>query len=269
MDFALQRSGLDKFLSLVLPDGMDLAALLLDLGFDQEQVDFLLAGHLEPVVSQFIDAVQKRLPGSSGKDPSFYLISRRFSLDGEVADPLETIAARLDISPEYARRLSEDALESCRTKTALEHFRKALRFIVIAQLASIAGRPPRERVADKLERLSNLRGATIVARLDYDSKKAEILKKVQDELDALDAEYNPLFETADGNIHDLEVEIKNDVLLFGESIQAGSVHAVFVQGRVSWDNDGMNRYAEAHPEVLPFRRQGQPSVTLRTVEEKK
>ena len=47
-------------------------------------------------------------------------------------------------------------------------------------------RPAREHVAAKLERLSNLRGAADVARLNYEAKRAEILKQVQAELDALD-----------------------------------------------------------------------------------
>ena len=47
-------------------------------------------------------------------------------------------------------------------------------------------RPAREHVSAKLERLSNLRGAAEVARLDYETKRTEILKQIQSELDALD-----------------------------------------------------------------------------------
>lgn len=38
--------------------------------------------------------------------------------------------------------------------------------------------------------------------------------------------------------------------------------ACYTQGRVSWDNDGMAKYAASHPDVLQFRKQGQPSVSL-------
>jgi hypothetical protein len=63
----------------------------------------------------------------------------------------------------------------------------------------------------------------------------------------------------------LENEIKTDVLLYGESVAGGMYRACYTQGRVSWDNEGMIRYAAAHPDVLQFRKQGQPSVSLRVV----
>ena len=104
-----------------------------------------------------------------------------------------------------------------------------------------------------------------MARLDYESKRAEILKQIQAELDALDFEYMPILEAAEENIATLENEIKTDVLLYGESISGGSYRASYTQGRVSWDNDGMTKYAASHPDVLQFRKQGQPIVSLHVV----
>jgi hypothetical protein len=120
-------------------------------------------------------------------------------------------------------------------------------------------------VAAKLERLSNLRGAADVARLNYEAKRAEILKQIQAELDALNSEYRPVLESVEENIATLENEIKTDVLMYGESISGGSYRASYTQGRVSWDNDGMAKYAASHPDVLQFRKQGQPIVSLRVV----
>ena len=126
-------------------------------------------------------------------------------------------------------------------------------------------RPTKEHLASKLERLSSLRNAADLARLDYESKRAEILKQVQAELDALDLEYRPVLEATQENITALENEIKTDVLLYGESVSGGSFRASYTQGRVSWDNEGMAKYAEAHPDVLQFRKQSQPVVSLRIV----
>jgi len=91
-----------------------------------------------------------------------------------------------------------------------------------------------------------------VTRLDYDAKRAEILKQVQAELDALDAEYVPLLESVDENIALLETKIKTDVLLHGESVQGGTFRAVYTKGRTSWDSNGIEKYAELHPDVLLF-----------------
>ena len=268
MDLTLQLAGLNRFLSAVFGGETNLDGLLVDLGFEQAQIDLLHDQSLEPVISQFVEVVHKHLTGESGKDTYFLLLSRRYGLDGEPAESLETIARGMNFSPEFARLVSEEALQKCQYKTARENFKKSLRFIAISQLGKVAGRPPREQVTDKLERLSNLRSAADLARMDYEAKRAAILKQIQAELDALDVEYDPLFETADENIALLETEIKNDVLRYGDSLQGGIYRAVYVQGRISWDNDRMNRYAESHPELLQFRKQGQPSVTLRVVQEK-
>ena len=120
----------------------------------------------------------------------------------------------------------------------------------------------------KLDRLTNLRAAVDVARMDHETKRAEVLKKVQAELDAIEVEFQPVLDAAEANASALEAEIKNDVLLRGESLHGGVYHAIYMKGRVSWDSDGINDYARSHPEVLKFRKEGQPSVSLRAAADK-
>jgi hypothetical protein len=126
-------------------------------------------------------------------------------------------------------------------------------------------RPSRDHVAEKLERLSSLRNAIEFTRLDYETKRTNLLRQIQSELDALDAEYQPALEAAGDNIAALENEIKTDVLLHGESVSGGMYRATYTHGRVSWDNEGMANYATLHPDVLQFRKQSQPIVLLRVV----
>ncbi len=45
-----------------------------------------------------------------------------------------------------------------------------------------------QRITAKLDELAEIKAATEVTRLDYEAKRAEILKAVQAELDALDVE---------------------------------------------------------------------------------
>ncbi len=101
--------------------------------------------------------------------------------------------------------------------------------------------------------------------MDYDNKRKEILKAVQAELDALEEEYQPLLDAAQENVSTLEGEIKNDVLLGGETVTTDVYQAVYMHGRISWDNDGINNYARTHPEVLKYRKEGRPIVAIRTV----
>lgn len=265
MDFEIRLSGLNELLSVVYGEPKRLSDLLGELGFEQAQIEQLKDQHLESVVEQFLELIHKRLTSDSGRDTYYQILSRRYGLDGEPHEQISSIAAKHRLSPEYARQLFDEILQRCQSKTWQKELKTSLKHIVVAELGQMSERPTKEHVASKLERLSSLRGAADLARLDYESKRAEILKQVQAELDALDLEYKPILETTEENIAALENEIKTEVLLYGESVAGGSYRATFTRGRVSWDNEGITKYAESHPDVLQFRKQGQPIVTLRVV----
>lgn len=265
MDFKIRLTGLNELLSVVYGEPKRLSDLLGELGFEQAQIEQLKDQHLESVVEQFLEVIHKRLTSDSGRDTYYQILSRRYGLDGEPHEQISSIAAKHRLSPEYARQLFDEILQRCQSKTWQKELKTSLKHIVVAELGQMAERPTKEHVASKLERLSSLRGAADLARLDYESKRAEILKQVQAELDALDLEYKPILETTEENIAALENEIKTEVLLYGESVAGGSYRATFTRGRVSWDNEGITKYAESHPDVLQFRKQGQPIVTLRVV----
>ena len=268
MDFKIQLTGMNELLTIIYGNEPELGTLLRELGFEQGQIAQLLDRHLEIVVDQFLVMIHKRLTSESGKDTYYQILSRHYGLDGELPDSLEAISQKRNDSPEYLRRLFQEILQRCQSKTAQAEFKKGLQHIAIAQLEKMAERPTRAHVTEKLERLSNLRAAADVTRLDYDAKRAGILQQVQVELDALEAEYEPLLESVDQNIALLETEIKTEVLLRGESVQGGTFRAVYTKGRTSWDNKGIEKYAELHPDVLLYRKEGSPSVSLRIVNEK-
>jgi hypothetical protein len=265
MDFKTQLTGLNELLAVIYGDEMQLNILFRELGFEQSQIEQLADHHLQSVVPQFLEVIHKRLTSDSGKDTYYQILSRRYGLDGEPRAQLSAIAEIHGFSPEYLRPLFEEIIQRCQSKKWQLELKTSLKHITVAQLGKMNERPRREHVTEKLERLSNLRGAAEVARLNYEAKHAEILKQIQAELDALDSEYKPVLEAAEENIAALENEIKTDVLLYGESISGGMYRASYTQGRVSWDNDGMAKYAASHPDVLQFRKQGQPIVSLRVV----
>jgi hypothetical protein len=265
MDFKIQLTGLNELLSVIYGDEMHLSTLLSELGFEQSQIEVLRDQHLQAVVIQFLEVIHKRLTSDSGKDTYYQIISRRYGLDGQPKEQLSAIAEKHGFSPEYLRQLFEEILQRCQSKTWQKELKTSLKHIMVDQLGKMNARPTREHVSAKLERLTDLRGAADVARLDYESKRAEILKKIQGELDALDLEYKPVLEAAEENVAALENEIKTDVLLYSETVSGGSYRASYSQGRVSWDNEGMTKYAASHPDVLQFRKQGNPIVSLRVV----
>lgn len=265
MDFTIRLTGLSQLLGVIYGDETHLDSLLGDLGFEPVQIEQLQDKHLQSVVSQFLEVIHKRLSNDAGKDTYYQILCRRYGLDGEPHEQLSTIAGKHGMSTEYIRPLFEEILQRCRSKTWQKELKTSLKHIVVAELGEMNERPAREHVSAKLERLSNLKGAADLARLDYEARRTSIMKQVQAELDALELEYRPILEATEENIAALENEIKTDVLLYGESVSGGVYRASYTQGRISWDNEGMTKYATAHPDVLQFRKQGQPIVTLRVV----
>jgi hypothetical protein len=118
-------------------------------------------------------------------------------------------------------------------------------------------------IVTKLDELAELQAAQDVTRLDYDAKRKSILAQVQDQLDALDAEYQSLLGVAGERIGNLESEVRALVLANGASVKGTKLHAVYTKGRVTWDTKGLDGYAAAHPELATFRKEGTPSVTIR------
>lgn len=268
MDFKIQLSGLNDFLGAVYGGKTQLSSLLSDLGFERTQID-LLSGHFEQVVPEFVAVIKDRLANGSVKAGHVFQVAcRRYGLDGESPETLESIAKKHNISVKYARQLEEEAFEKCRFKPTLNDFRKSLQHIAVAELSKIAPAPTQSYISEKLFRLTNLQADTDLTCMDYEEKRTAILKRVRAELDALDAEYKPQLKEAEENIASLTSEIKNDVLLRGDSVEGGAYRAVYIQGRSSWDNLGLTKYAAAHPSVLDFRKPGQASVALRTLDGK-
>jgi len=62
--------------------------------------------------------------------------------------------------------------------------------------------------------------------------------------------------------------IKDLVLQTGESVAGESYQAVFSEGRTSWDNKALDGYCIDHPELKQFQKTGNPSVSIRRVNNK-
>ena len=263
MDYGSQLAGLNKFLATVFDGQTNLEALLDALGFDAAQRRSLNQRHLPAIAAGLIDVIHRRLTWEE-QDLWFRIVARVLGLDGDPPTSLLETAKALHIDAGYASYAEGEALRKCRTHAAQEEFKRELRRLSLQALAGSGEKPDRENVLQKLERLAQLHAAADLARMDYEARRADVMRKVQDELEALEAEFKPALEAAEANTAALESEIRNDVLLRGESLRGSMYQAIYMSGRVSWDAAGMNDYARDHPEVLKFRKEGQPSVALRT-----
>lgn len=85
-------------------------------------------------------------------------------------------------------------------------------------------------------------------------------------LDAIAARFQPQLDAIQTALTLAEKAVKAAVLAHGQTVTGARVQAVFVAGRVSWNDDKLQGYAVDHSDILAFRTLGKPSVTLRKVE---
>src|SRR5258706_16093533 len=110
MDFKIQLTGLNELLSIIYGDKMQLTSLLHELGFEASQVEVLQGQHLESIVAEFLEGIQKRLTSYTGKDTYYQILIRRYGLVGESPCQLFVIDARNINIPEYFRDLFDEVI---------------------------------------------------------------------------------------------------------------------------------------------------------------
>ena len=98
---------------------------------------------------------------------------------------------------------------------------------------------------------------------EHEYRRELVLEQVRAQLEAVDAEFCDRLREADEEVGRLEREVRETVRELGTSVKHDEIHAIYMRGRVTWDNRGLSRYAETHPELLDFRRIGNPSVSIR------
>jgi hypothetical protein len=124
-------------------------------------------------------------------------------------------------------------------------------------------------IAQKLDQLSNLYSQRDALQEEKRILIEQLLSpELKAHLDDIEAEFSQKSEAATTNIDSLEAEIKSETLTYGDTVKASGFIAIWNQGRVSWDNKGLSSYTESHPEILVFRKEGDPSVTIRRIQAK-
>ncbi len=124
-------------------------------------------------------------------------------------------------------------------------------------------------IAEKLKRLSTLHAErNALADQKQSLIDGVLTPEIKKRLEEIDAEFAGKDKAAEANIGALEEEIKHDTLAHGETVKAAGLQAVWTKGRVSWDSKGLSTYSQSHPEVLQFRKEGEPSVSIRRPQSK-
>jgi hypothetical protein len=115
----------------------------------------------------------------------------------------------------------------------------------------------------KIEEFEAVQAAGEQTRAEYESRRMAILMPIIDDLDALEAEYQPIFDGVADRMANLERDIKHQTSIVGRSFRGHRIAVVYSRGRVSWDTKALDSYARIHPEVLGFRKEGAPIISFR------
>lgn len=117
---------------------------------------------------------------------------------------------------------------------------------------------------EKLDKIAELQEA----QKWQEAEKQKMIDAVipQDIKDKI-AEINAEFEQKDltPEITRLTNEVKDEVLEAGHTVKGVLLMAVYNKGRISWDTKALDGYLVDHPELERFRKDGSPSVSIRSV----
>jgi hypothetical protein len=121
-------------------------------------------------------------------------------------------------------------------------------------------------ITQKLDRLSRLYGQ----KQKYSSEKQGIIDgllppEIKAKIDEVEAEFQQQEEIISQSIDSLENEIKADTAKFGATVKSSGLMAVWSKGRITWDTKGLTSFAGSHPEVLEYRREGKPIISVRRI----
>jgi hypothetical protein len=127
--------------------------------------------------------------------------------------------------------------------------------------ASIASVIPR-----MLDQLADLQAQRDALQVEKQRLIDSILTpEIRAKLAEIDLEFDEKTETVNQNITELEEAVKNVVKNSGSSYKGQYLQAVWSRPRITWDTPSLEHYAEVHPEILRFRKQGEPSVSIRAL----
>lgn len=121
-------------------------------------------------------------------------------------------------------------------------------------------------IVKALDELAEFQAQVDVLALDKRALlEAAMPAEVKQRMAEIEDEFSDKSAAAQENIARLEAEIKEAVKTEGKSVKATLLHAVFAKGRVTWETKGLDGLLVAVPQLAQFRKEGEPSVSIRKV----
>lgn len=117
-----------------------------------------------------------------------------------------------------------------------------------------------------LEQLEGAYSQRDLLMIDYNQARDNAIPdEVQAALADIDAEFLPKKDAIEEKIAELEEQVKAAVIEGGQTVKAGALMAMYMRGRVSWDNKKLEGMMALIPGLAKARNEGKPTVQIRTV----
>ena len=121
-------------------------------------------------------------------------------------------------------------------------------------------------ISEKLDQLANYQAQRDVFELEKQALIDQLIPpEIRARIEEIDAEFAGKSEAVNANIAALEAEIREDVLRQGASVKGSFLRVEYHPGRISWDTKRLDAYARSRPEILGFRKQGEPYISIKKV----
>jgi hypothetical protein len=121
-------------------------------------------------------------------------------------------------------------------------------------------------LSDKLDLLDQMQAQVDLLQLRYADLKDSLLTPEQrQQMADIDFEASEKLTAAKARIEALTAEIKAEAITIGVTVSGKHMQAVWSKPRVAWDSKALDGYAAGHPEILQFRSEGQPNISIRKI----
>jgi hypothetical protein len=121
-------------------------------------------------------------------------------------------------------------------------------------------------ISQKIDQLANFQAQRDVLELQKQALIDQLIPpEIKARIEEIEAEFGGKRQAVDENISELENELKAEVIRHGASVKGSFLRVVYHTGRVTWDTKSLEAYARARPEVMEFRKQGEPYVVIQKI----
>ena len=97
------------------------------------------------------------------------------------------------------------------------------------------------------------------------ARQDAIPPEVREQIETIEAEYQPKLDVLREKLKSLEDEVKEQVLNTGSTLKGNVVMAVYRRGSTKWDEKHLERLATEYPRILEAKVEGKPSVAIQRI----